>query len=246
MPMSRRLAGMSVMSRPSSRTRPESSRSSPASERSAVVLPQPEGPSSATSSPGARSSDRPSSALTSPNRRRSSTSWTRTPARDGLAPATAAGGARASGCRLIGPLTRTLARPLWSMNDSRNRSAGRQQQRCERDRDRDARIALAEQVDHDLQGLEVQERRDRELAQHQGDRDQRCRHDRAHDVGHDDPPDHAEPGAAEAAAGLGEGDEVERRRDRRPAPGRRTAAPGRRRRRSSVFGDSPSRPQTHR
>ena len=120
------------------------------------------------------------------------------------------GGARASGCRLIGPLTRTLARPLWSMNDSRNRSAGRQQQRCERDRDRDARIALAEQVDHDLQGLEVQERRDRELAQHQGDRDERCRHDRAHDVGHDDPPDHAEPGAAEAAAGLGEGDEVER------------------------------------
>ena len=122
MPMSRRLAGMSVMSRPSTRTRPESSRSSPASERSAVVLPQPEGPSSATSSPGARSSERPSSALTSPKRRRSSTSCTRTPARDGLAPATAAGGARASGCRLIGPLTRTLARPLWSMNDSRNRS----------------------------------------------------------------------------------------------------------------------------
>ena len=53
MPMSRLLAGTSVMSLPSTRTRPPSRRSRPASTRSAVVLPQPEGPSSATSSPGA-------------------------------------------------------------------------------------------------------------------------------------------------------------------------------------------------
>src|SRR3954453_7380135 len=51
MPMSRLLAGTSVMSRPSSRTRPASGRSKPAIARSAVVLPQPEGPSGAISQP---------------------------------------------------------------------------------------------------------------------------------------------------------------------------------------------------
>ena len=58
------VAGMRVMSLPSTRIRPESSSSSPASARSAVVFPQPEGPSRATSSPGAISSDSPSSAWT--------------------------------------------------------------------------------------------------------------------------------------------------------------------------------------
>src|SRR5256714_15507523 len=40
----------------------------PATRRSVVVLPQPEGPSSASSSPGFTSSDRPSTAPTSPYR----------------------------------------------------------------------------------------------------------------------------------------------------------------------------------
>ena len=44
-------------------TRPMSGRSNPASTRSAVVLPQPDGPSSATNSPGSMLSEKPSSAL---------------------------------------------------------------------------------------------------------------------------------------------------------------------------------------
>ena len=54
---------------PSISTSPESANSNPATIRSAVVLPQPDGPSSATSSPGAMSSDISSSALVAPNAR---------------------------------------------------------------------------------------------------------------------------------------------------------------------------------
>src|SRR5450759_5564238 len=64
--MSRALVGVAVMSRPSTSTRPVSGSSSPASTRRAVVLPQPEGPSSATNSPGAMSSVSPSRACTGP------------------------------------------------------------------------------------------------------------------------------------------------------------------------------------
>ena len=66
------------MSLPPTSTRPVSASSSPASTRSAVVLPQPDGPSSATSSPGAMSRSRPSSAWTPPKLRRSPSSRTAT------------------------------------------------------------------------------------------------------------------------------------------------------------------------
>ena len=59
MPMSRLFAGTSVTSRPPTTTRPPSTSSRPASARSAVVLPQPDGPSSATSAPGATSQGEP-------------------------------------------------------------------------------------------------------------------------------------------------------------------------------------------
>src|ERR1700728_90330 len=66
MPMSRLAAGIRETSLPSTVTEPESAASKPARIRSAVVLPQPDGPSSATSSPGAISSDRPDRARTAP------------------------------------------------------------------------------------------------------------------------------------------------------------------------------------
>jgi|HubBroStandDraft_2_1064218.scaffolds.fasta_scaffold09401_2 hypothetical protein len=69
MPMSRRAAGTEEMSLPSTRTAPVSAVSKPATMRRAVVLPQPEGPSSATSSPGAISIESPSSARVVPNAR---------------------------------------------------------------------------------------------------------------------------------------------------------------------------------
>src|SRR6266850_1803290 len=69
MPMSRLAGGSSVMSSPSTRTRPPSGRSNPATTLSSVVLPEPLGPRMVKSSPGAMSSDTPSSATTSPKRR---------------------------------------------------------------------------------------------------------------------------------------------------------------------------------
>ena len=53
--------------------------SKPATMRRAVVLPQPDGPSSATSSPGAISSDSPSRARVVPNERLRSCSTTLVP-----------------------------------------------------------------------------------------------------------------------------------------------------------------------
>jgi hypothetical protein len=80
MPMSRRAAGTPLKSRPLMRISPESACSKPATIRSAVVLPQPDGPSSATSSPGAMSSDMLSSARRVPNARVTSRSDTLVPA----------------------------------------------------------------------------------------------------------------------------------------------------------------------
>ena len=79
MPMSRREAGTEEMSLPSTRTDPVSADSKPATMRRAVVLPQPDGPSSATSSPGAISMDSPSRARVVPNVRLRSRSCTLVP-----------------------------------------------------------------------------------------------------------------------------------------------------------------------
>src|ERR1700730_5092276 len=64
----RRCEGTPVMSWPSIRMRPLSGVSRPASRRSNVVLPQPEPPSSANSSPRAISRSTPSTAMTVPKR----------------------------------------------------------------------------------------------------------------------------------------------------------------------------------
>ncbi len=69
MPMSRLFAGTREMSCPSTRTEPVVGWSKPASIRSAVVFPHPDGPSSAMSSPGSMRRFRPSSADIAPYRR---------------------------------------------------------------------------------------------------------------------------------------------------------------------------------
>src|SRR5258707_11594869 len=66
MPMSRLLAGSRVMSAPATVIWPASASSSPASSRSVVVLPQPDGPSKATSSPACTVRSSPSRATTGP------------------------------------------------------------------------------------------------------------------------------------------------------------------------------------
>ena len=64
----RRFGGTSAMSSPSIRIRPALARSKPASMRKSVVLPQPDGPSSAKNSFGRISSDTSSTATTLPKR----------------------------------------------------------------------------------------------------------------------------------------------------------------------------------
>src|SRR5579862_830226 len=64
----RRCGGTPVMSSPSIRMRPASGVSSPASRRKSVVLPQPEPPSRANSSPRAISRSTLSTATTAPKR----------------------------------------------------------------------------------------------------------------------------------------------------------------------------------
>ncbi len=70
--MSRLLGGLPVMSLPSTTICPESGWSKPATSRSAVVLPQPLGPSSETNSPVSSERLIPWSAVTGPNERHSS------------------------------------------------------------------------------------------------------------------------------------------------------------------------------
>ena len=61
-------AGTASTERPSNSTSPEVGSSSPAIIRRVVVLPQPEGPSSATTSPDSMSMLRSSTPTTDPNR----------------------------------------------------------------------------------------------------------------------------------------------------------------------------------
>src|SRR5215470_6747627 len=68
MPTPRRAGGTSLTTRSSKRTSPPSGRSKPATSRSVVVLPHPEPPTSATSSPGAISRESPSTAVDAPKR----------------------------------------------------------------------------------------------------------------------------------------------------------------------------------
>ncbi len=70
MPVSRRCAGRSVMSRPPKRIRPASGAVNPAMQRRSVVLPQPDGPSRKKISPPATDALTSSSAVTAPNRLR--------------------------------------------------------------------------------------------------------------------------------------------------------------------------------
>ena len=87
--MSLLAAGTPEMSLPSISTSPASAYSKPATIRSAVVFPQPDGPSRATSSPGAISSDIWFSALVWPNTRVRPRSDTLVPPRAPAGPAPA-------------------------------------------------------------------------------------------------------------------------------------------------------------
>ena len=67
MPMLRLCAAVLLMSTSDTETVPESANSKPAAMRSAVVFPQPDGPSNVMSSPGITPRSSPSSATLVPN-----------------------------------------------------------------------------------------------------------------------------------------------------------------------------------
>ena len=192
------------MSLPSTRIRPSSISSRPPSARSAVVLPQPDGPSRATSSPGSMSMVRPSRAWTLPYQRCRSWNWTRTPARWSVAVAMDCSGHDAGSSSAA----RSVARPARDTGDD-DQQDEREDQRRERDGDRDECVALAEREDHDLEGVERQQRRDRELAQDERDREHGRRQDPRADVRQDDLEDRARPARAEASGRLGERRDVD-------------------------------------
>ena len=66
MPVERRYGGSAVTSRPPMRIAPAEGRMKPAIMRSVVVLPQPEGPSNARSSPCATASEKSRTASVAP------------------------------------------------------------------------------------------------------------------------------------------------------------------------------------
>ncbi len=192
--MSRWLAGTSVMSWPSTTIRPESGSSSPASARSAVVLPQPDGPEQRDQlargqlqCQAVQGVDRPVVALHVEQLHGDPAS---------RPVASCAGAAEIVMCDPFSLRFLDLRRSAAGHDGDAEDEHEREQQRGQRDRDRDERIALAEQVDDHLQRVVVEQRRDGELAEHQRDRDHRGRQDRAADVGHDDLEHHARPSGA--------------------------------------------------
>ena len=149
---------------------PASAVSKPATMRSAVVLPQPDGPSSATSSPGAISMDSPSRARVARRRGsgRAAARWCRSAlacpmAADGGGVPGGVGGHQSPRVSVTcdgeqGDLAATgLARlPGAEHGDGQQEEPG-DEQREQRGRDRDLAAGLAVDVDPDREGLvEVQ------------------------------------------------------------------------------------------
>src|SRR2546429_5007348 len=191
MPMSRLAAGTGEMSLPSTVTVPLSAISNPARIRSAVVLPQPDGPSSATSSPGAISSDRPFSARTAPNDLLTSRRLTGAPplaARPGtpaavaevmlvastVPPALPAGVPPGDGSQVDLGAAGTARPPAADRADQQQEEPGHEQ-RQQRRGGRDRAAGLVEGHDPDRERLVQVEAGHGELAEHERDGEHRGR-----------------------------------------------------------------------
>ena len=152
MPMSRLLAGTSVMSWPPTTTRPASASSRPASSRSAVVLPQPDGPEQGDQLAGldaqVEAVERVHGAVAAAQVRR------------GGRRRRSVGGVVPAGARWVDVSVSSDAADAAAGRRRRtaaNSSDEREQQRGERHGDRDRGVALAEQVDRDLEVVAVEQ-----------------------------------------------------------------------------------------
>src|SRR6516225_3098172 len=146
MPMSRRYAGMLVMSLPRATIRPASARTSPATIRRVVVFPDPDGPSRVTNSPARTSRDTSSTAVRPPYAfvTRSSVS-----AAGSLKPPKPPGARRMVG----GSLARDIGTAAGGEQAQQNQEADAGHQRRGR-RDRGIDIAPHLSPDHDGQRLQ--------------------------------------------------------------------------------------------
>ena len=197
MPMSRLLAGTRVMSWPPTATRPPSASSSPARIRSAVVLPQPDGPSSATSSPGSMRQRR---------------------GRRGRARCRSCGAGPSAGRRRPGWRRRRGRARGWTFSSPWSGGrGGRCRRRTWRTARRNANSSAASETATEIEAsrlpsrliatcrlLRLSRRGDGELAEHQRHRQERREQDGRADVGQDHPPHHGEPARAEGAGRLGQ------------------------------------------
>src|ERR1700728_1081853 len=184
MPMSRRWDGIRDWSTPSTTIRPESTVSSPARTRRAVVLPHPDGPSRATSSPGASVRVNPSRAWVAPKRRRRPVSST-------VAPAFSVAGIA---CRAVVVMSGTPSglghpsdAPDIERRDHHEDDPG-DHQRQQRYGGRYMAVILRELLDPHRDGLVEVQTGHGELAEHEGDGQHRGRENGRAQIGDDDAP----------------------------------------------------------
>src|ERR1700689_42342 len=186
--MSRLLAGSRGMSRPATLMWPESASSRPASSRSVVVLPQPEGPSRAISSPGWTVRSRLSSARTVPYCRLSPSIRTST------ASLVASDRVLVTGVLTCSTSWPAAAQAAPGVRQDQQQDEG-EQQRGGRGREEDAGILRAA-ADFEQVHLQVdvgQQVGNRKLAEDQGNREQQSVQYRLPHVGDDDPEHHGAP-----------------------------------------------------
>src|SRR5579862_2446960 len=181
--MPRLFGATRVTSRPSTTIAPASGRSKPATNLSAVVLPQPDGPRSERNSPSPSPMWIPFSALTPPKLRwRSFSSRKATSARschDGR------------------------ARPALATNEQQGQHRRpRYPEADERGGARGICLRLVHVLQVDREGVELGEVRDRELAEHDGQRQEGPGQRGRSDVRQDDLEERAPPARAEALRRL--------------------------------------------
>src|SRR4051794_40604689 len=210
--MSRLLAGVREMSLPSTRTWPEVGWSKPASRRSAVVLPQPEGPSRASSSPGSIVRSRPSSADIEPKTRRTLRYSTVVPLLTSSDGAPAMRTAVWSAVMSVSTDGALVAPGVGAaVEEAEQQQHELHEQQAE---DRHGGLGLTglggelDQPHGERLGVE-QDRRDRVLAHHEGEAEEARVDDRGAEARGDHPQQHRRPAGAEVAGGLDQGPGVD-------------------------------------
>src|SRR5256885_5512149 len=192
--MSRLLGAVFVTSLPATTMRPWSGRSKPATSRSAVVLPQPDGPRSDRNSPSPSEMSIPFSALTVPKSR-----WRFWSSRYPIS---------APSARSSEDTPRAAA--LASHEQEREHGEPREAEAHQRQRRRGVGLRLVDVLQEDRERVERREVRDRELAEHDRERQEGRADRRRPDVREDDLEQRRRPARSEALRRLRQRVDVDR------------------------------------